>query len=215
MPLVQKDYYLSSEALELIEKALPDEYSEHNLLEALRNGLKAWVLDEKSKKRILIPPEIWQQCGRKETPGSYEPNVRFVFSSDLALLTVSDEGFLPLTTSYSGELQIDKEGLDLLLAQANAGKKKSETTAPPRNQDERKKARTHRDKALQEAANKVWKEGREQGDRLTKEQVAEKLLNDPNLKDVTREKRARDEGPLTKESLVRIINMPEWLPRQR
>ena len=50
MPLVQKDYYLSSEALELIKKALPDEDPEHSLLDALRNGLKAWVFDEDTKK---------------------------------------------------------------------------------------------------------------------------------------------------------------------
>ena len=119
MPLVQKDYYLSSKALELIEKALPKEYSEHNLAEALRNGLRAWILDQKTNQRILIPPEAWWRGSQEENPELYKRSVRFVFSSDLALLSVwCDKGFFPLSTSYKGELQIDKEGLDRLLASA-------------------------------------------------------------------------------------------------
>ena len=110
------DYYRSSEALELITKALPDENSKLSLIDAIRMGpIRTWVFHRQGRlrlkfkpARILIPSDLWWNLSEDLTRGDLREYsvLRVDLATGRAHLLLVDGH----REYFSGELQIHKTG---------------------------------------------------------------------------------------------------------
>ena len=127
MPLIERDYYTFTEAIENVQQALPKETPEENLLEVLRAGrLNAWIFDEETKKRISIPSGMWWN--------RWSDDFHCSLDGDLATLRVKGEGLgldSVLGNHYGGEVQINKHQLDYLLDSATTAISSPPISTPP------------------------------------------------------------------------------------
>ena len=116
-----KDYYTSAKALKLMKSAYPDDDPEESLLSVLQTGqVKAWILDEETKRRVPIAPELWWDL----QPFSLQS---FSFMCDLR----SSNAFY-ISKNIRGEVQVDKEGLDQLLTLATGTEVEKREPPPQR-----------------------------------------------------------------------------------
>ncbi len=110
------DYHKSSEALERITKALPDENPELALIDAIRmEPIRTWVfrkrglLRQARPMRIFIPSDLWWNLSEDLTRGQLRN--QSVLKVDLATSTAHLLLVDGHSEYHSGELQIHKAGL--------------------------------------------------------------------------------------------------------
>ena len=111
------DSYKSSEALELIAKARPDNNPELVLIDAIRmEPIRTWVFLKRAPlrlknrpMRILIPSDLWWSLSEDLTRGQpcNQSALKVDLTTSTAHLLLVDEH----TEYHSGELQIHKAGL--------------------------------------------------------------------------------------------------------
>jgi hypothetical protein len=73
---------------------------------------------------------------------------------------------------------------------------------------------TARNTQIQEAAEDLWRKANENGVQLTKWEVAKQLLDNTDAHSLCRDLKNRAGGVLSLESLVRLISVPDWLPKR-
>jgi hypothetical protein len=150
MPLSKGNYSLP-EAVELIAQALPDEDPWENLDTVLRQGLKAWIREERTGSLHAIPEEYWwnpeelksladdilkRRPSATSTPAEEEPRRYRLFvygDSGLGRLKISkpDSIYGHIEIDVHGHIEIDRVGLDGLLSEQSTEKKKRNSEQIP------------------------------------------------------------------------------------
>ena len=104
----------------------------------------------------------------------------------------------------AGRVEIDREKLEGVLKQYVRSKESEDSIAET----------TARNAKIQAAAEDIWREALKKDDRLTKEKVANRLLARSDADTLCRDLKKQDGGILGEDSLVRVISVPQWLPKR-
>ena len=154
-------------------------------------------------------------------PTSFDPespdyrDLWFDMTADRVVLKPSDSSETPsrrfggtsLWWAYGGRpghVEIDREMLLKAMHQhvRSYARQKSLATTTARNTQ------------IQEAAEDLWRKANENGVQLTKWEVAKQLLDNTDAHSLCRDLKNRAGGVLSLESLVRLISVPDWLPKR-
>ena len=215
MPFVLSDTYPWLQAVELAEKACPDEDPTHQLLLALstirrrRPALVGYVVCSKTSVRYEISPAA----------ALSSDDLQIDAATGWARYRVHRRSYDRVELIVSGQAFVSRSLLNVLLASAEpvsgAGRPGPQPSgvsaegATP--QDERRAKTETRDQEIQAAAEKIWK-----GDHtLTKEGVARSLHANTSNKGLIADHRDRHGGALSIESLQRLIRRPKWVSKRQ
>ena len=91
------------------------------------------------------------------------------------------------------------------------------SSEPPRQQQARTATTAERNADIQQLAESIWLDAwkEKESQLLTKNEVADRMLDDKTFESRFRNHKAREGGALAQETIVRLISEPKWVRKER